>query len=142
MTFQNRTPKFINPKDARSLTKENGTKVDYFLFDTFEIHTNIIPKNCVQDWHSHQDIEEIIVVTKGILLLEWLENKIKQRKITCGEMIRMNNSIHRISNIENSPVECTVFRFVSPEKNQSEVIKNDKQVYSDEEIEKLLLFKT
>lgn len=142
MTFQNRTPKFIDPKDAISITKENGTKVGYYLFDTFEIHTNLIPEMSVQDWHSHQDIEEIIVVNKGSLLLEWIENEIKQRKVNCGEIIRMNNSIHRISNIENSSAECTIFRFVAPEKDQSEVIKNDKRIYTDEEIGNLLLFET
>ncbi|MFD2386457.1 hypothetical protein [Enterococcus rivorum] len=63
-----RKPKIVKQNEALSLKKENGTEVDYFLFDKFEVHTNIIPAGCVQDWHSHQAIEEIIVVNEGTLL--------------------------------------------------------------------------
>lgn len=139
MEFLNQgTPNIIGKNDGIFVKKENGTQVEYFLFDHFEIHTNIIPAGCVQDWHAHKKIEEIIVINSGILFLEWLEDDICSKEITSGQMIRMNNSIHRISNICESKVECTIFRFVAPNENQAEIIKNDKRIYSEEEIKKLI----
>ena len=134
----NQKPDIIKQTEALSVKKENGTEVDYFLFDTFEVHANIIPNGCIQDWHSHQEIEEIIVVNEGTLLLEWIDNGLMKKNVETGEIIRMNNSIHRLSNQGNSEVKCTIFRFVSPTGNQSDTIKNDKKVYSDDEVQSFL----
>ena len=67
-------PDILDQTDAISITKENKTNVDYFLFDTFEIHKNMLPVGCVQDWHQHSSIEEIILINSGTLLLERIEN--------------------------------------------------------------------
>ncbi|MTD37646.1 cupin [Erwinia sp. CPCC 100877] len=131
-------PTIVNKKQALSVTKENGTEVSYFLFDKFEVHTNVIPVNCIQDWHAHQLIEEIIVLNKGSLLLEWLTDGLKRKKVSTGEVIRMNNSIHRISNEDQVTAECTIFRFVSPSAPQAAEIQSDKRVYSQQEINELL----
>lgn len=131
-------PTITNPTEAISITKENGTKVGYFLFDKFEVHTNVIPGGCVQDWHIHNKIEEIIIINEGTLLLEWIDAGVMKQKVKTGEIIRMNNSIHRISNEEKSEAKCTIFRFISPEENQADRIKNDKKIYSDRDIKKLI----
>jgi quercetin dioxygenase-like cupin family protein len=131
-------PVIVNKEQALTVTKENGTEVAYFLFDKFEVHTNVIPAQCIQDWHAHQIIEEIVVLTKGTLLLEWLAEELQSKKVSTGEIIRMNNSIHRISNVDQEPAECTIFRFVSPKSSQAEAIKEDKRVYSEEEITAIL----
>ncbi|MBM7689967.1 hypothetical protein BCR24_13800 [Enterococcus ureilyticus] len=135
---EKKNPIIIDQTNAVSVTKENGTDVSYFLFDTFEVHTNVIPAGCVQDWHVHNKIEEIIVVNEGTLFLEWIESAIINKTVTTGEMIRMNNSIHRISNTSDTVAKCTIFRFVSPSEDQSEIIKTDKKIYSEEEIASLV----
>jgi len=130
-------PDILDQADAISIVKENKTIVDYFLFDTFEIHKNLVPAGCVQDWHQHKMIEEIIFINSGSLLLEWMDAGDKKKLVKTGEIIRMNNSIHRISNLGSFDAEFIVFRFVSPNKDQSNIIKADKKVYTDEEIEVL-----
>lgn len=128
-------PTIIKKSKAITVEKANKTSVDYFLFDTFEIHQNIVPSGCVQDWHQHTKIEEIILIHSGSLQLEWLENGYHKKEVNTGEIIRMNKSIHRISNIGQAEVTFTVFRFVATNENQSTIIKTDKKIYSEEEID-------
>ena len=134
----NKRPTITKQDESLSIKKENGTVVDYFLFDKFEVHTNSIPAGCVQDWHIHNDIEEIILVHEGSLHLEWIETERIEQEVQTGEIIRMNKSIHRLSNPGTSEAKCVIIRFVSPTENQQEKIKNDKIIYSDAEIEQLL----
>ena len=137
--MNNRKVDILNKTDAISIEKENGTLVDYFLFNEFEIHYNKIPVNCVQDWHSHHAIEEIISVDQGELIVEWIENNAIFTKIVKEkEIIRMKNSIHRLSNRSNAKVKCTIFRFVPQHRDNSQVIKNDKKSYSNCEIKNIL----
>ena len=56
--------------DSISVTKENKTKVDYYVFDEFEVHLNRIPPNSKQEWHLHKIIEEVLVVTEGQVVVE------------------------------------------------------------------------
>ena len=129
----------IEKTDAISVEKDNGTLVDYFLFEEFELHYNTIPINCVQDWHSHHAIEEIIVVEQGEIVVEWIENgKIFTKIVKEKEIIRMKNSIHRLSNRSNTAVECTIFRFVPQHQDYSQKIKKDKTSYSINDIQLLL----
>ena len=39
--------------EAISVEKDNGTKVNYFLYPEFEINQNVLPANTIQDWHKH-----------------------------------------------------------------------------------------
>lgn len=129
----------INKTAAISVEKDNGTFVDYFLFEEFEVHYNKIPENCVQDWHSHNAIEEIIVVDQGSLVVEWIEDKtIYTKTVEEKEIIRMKNSIHRLSNPSNTIAECTIFRFVPHHQDYSQLIKQDKKEYSLSEIQSIL----
>lgn len=129
----------IEKTDAISVEKDNGTLVDYFLFEEFELHYNTIPTNCVQDWHSHHAIEEIIVVEQGELVVEWIEkDKIFTKRVKEKEIIRMKSSIHRLSNRSNTAVKCTIFRFVPQHQDYSQKIKTDKTSYSINDIQLLL----
>lgn len=81
--------------EAISVEKDNGTKVNYFLYPEFEIYQNVLPANTIQDWHKHQSIEEIIVPTKGNVTIQVLENNaIKTYTANCGEVLRVKQSIH------------------------------------------------
>ena len=122
--------KFIDIRqlsEAISVEKDNGTKVNYFLYPEFEIHQNVLPANTIQDWHKHQAIEEIIIPTKGNVTIQVLEdNAIKTYTANCGDVLRVKDSIHRIIGDTKEEVQFTVFRFVPSGNDQSDKIKNDK----------------
>ncbi len=113
--------------EAISVEKDNGTKVNYFLYPEFEIHQNVLPANTIQDWHKHQAIEEIIVPTKGNVTIQVLEdNAVRTYTANCGEVLRVKQSIHRIIGDDKEETEFIVFRFVPTGSDQSDKIKNDK----------------
>lgn len=113
--------------EAISVEKDNGTKVNYFLYPEFEIHQNVLPANTIQDWHKHQAIEEIIVPTKGNVTIQVLEdNAVRTYTAKCGEVLRVKQSIHRIIGDVKEETEFIVFRFVPTGSDQSDKIKHDK----------------
>jgi quercetin dioxygenase-like cupin family protein len=134
-SYKKNHPEILAKKQAIFVEKDNGTQVDYFLFDTCEVHMNRIPPGSIQDWHAHEKIDELVIVNSGRLFLEWLEAGYHHKEVSAGEIIRMNNSVHRLSNLSELEATCTIFRYVVPNENQATIIKNDKKVFSDEEIE-------
>lgn len=113
--------------EAISVEKDNGTKVNYFLYPEFEIHQNVLPANTIQDWHKHQAIEEIIVPTKGNVTIQVLEdNAVRTYTANCGEVLRVKQSIHRIIGDVKEETEFIIFRFVPTGSDQSDKIKHDK----------------
>ncbi len=120
-------PEILSGKDAIHVDKENGTAVDYFIFPEFEIHRNRISPHSIQEWHRHQVIEEVIVVTQGEMTLSFLENGIARRRTVKQDMvIRVKNSIHTLSNETDFPCFFTVFRFIPDGTDKREQIKRDK----------------
>lgn len=119
----------IKKENAISVIRKDKTIVDYFIFDEEEIHVNILPPNTVQDWHRHQKIEEIIYVIKGRITVEWFENDdVKSADLVEDQMVRVNQSIHRILNNTKKAAKLIVFRLVLTGENLREIIKNDKQI--------------
>lgn len=113
--------------EAISVEKDNGTKVNYFLYPEFEIHQNVLPANTIQDWHKYQAIEEIIVPTKGNVTVQVLEdNAVRTYNANCGEVLRVKQSIYRIIGDVKEETELIVFRFVPTGSDQSDKIKHDK----------------
>ena len=89
---------------------KNGTQVDYYIFDEFEIHQCKISPHSIQEWHKHEKIEEVIVVTKGEICVKWKEdNTIKTEKISKGFILKVKNSIHTIENRTECHAEFNVF---------------------------------
>ncbi len=79
-----------NSKEALSRVKKNGTEVQYFLYPEFEVHTNKIPPGSIQDWHRHQQVEEVIVVTSGKISIETIENATLERaEVKQGDVLRV-----------------------------------------------------
>lgn len=115
--------------DGISVTKENKTDVDYFIFDEFEVHLNKIPPNTKQEWHKHEIIEEVLVVTKGELIVRWKENEsIEERTVLKDNIVRVKKSIHTIENHTDEWAEFTVFRMVPSGEDKREIIKRDKVI--------------
>ena len=116
-----------NSKEALSRVKKNGTEVQYFLYPEFEVHTNKIPSGGIQDWHRHQQVEEVIVVTSGKISIETIENATLERaEVKQGDVLRVKNSIHRLLNRNRTSASFIVFRFVPQGVSQADIIKNDK----------------
>jgi uncharacterized cupin superfamily protein len=115
--------------NAISVVKENKTNVDYFIFDEFEIHLNKIPPHSKQEWHKHEIIEEILVVTDGQVVIRWKEDEaIINRSLSKDSIARVKNSTHTIENITDNWAEFTVFRMIPTGNVKREIIKNDKIV--------------
>lgn len=115
--------------DSISVTKENKTKVDYYIFDEFEVHLNRIPPNSKQEWHLHKIIEEVLAVTEGQVDIMWKENeKFMHETLVKGSLVRVKRSIHVIENTSNNWAEFIVFRMVPSGNINREIIKNDKVV--------------
>lgn len=103
----------LTKKDAISVLKENGTQVDYYIFDEFEIHQCKISPHSIQEWHKHEKIEEVIVVTQGDICVKWKEdNAIKAETVSKGFILRVKDSIHTIENRTECYAEFNVFRMV------------------------------
>lgn len=118
---------FLTRNDAISVNKENKTKVDYFIFDEYEIHLNTILPQAIQEWHYHTRIEEVILVTKGILTGKWNEGDVIHIKdIQVNEIVRVESSVHTFENRTNEEVDFIVFRLVLDGKNKRKLIKKDK----------------
>jgi mannose-6-phosphate isomerase-like protein (cupin superfamily) len=112
--------------------KENLTKVNYFIFDEYEIHFNIIPSKTSQEWHMHREIEEALFVISGEILVRWKDNNIIREKLVYkNSVIRVKNSIHTLENLTNEEATFVVFRMVPDGTNKREIIKNDKVIFSN-----------
>lgn len=118
----------INSLDnAIHVVKGNGTEVNYFLFPEYEVHLNRIPKGVVQEWHYHSKLEEVIVVTKGVLTCKWIEqDKEYSKQVHEGEVVQVRKSLHTFENNTSEDVLFIVFRLVLDGKDKRELIKNDK----------------
>ncbi|WP_025869180.1 cupin domain-containing protein [Enterococcus crotali] len=129
----------MTKNDSIFAKKEDGTNVNYYIFPEFEIHLNLVPGNTTQEWHTHQSIEEILVITDGQIRVETIADGKKSHK-DCqkGDVIRMNSSLHRILNLQNIEATFAVFRFVPQGMDNREIIKNDKIEYSENEVATIL----
>ena len=111
--------------------KENLTKVNYFIFDEYEIHFNIIPSKTSQEWHMHREIEEALFVISGEILVRWKDNNIiREKLVSKNSVIRVKNSIHTVENRTNEEATFLVYRMVPDGTNKREIIKNDKVIFS------------
>lgn len=122
---------FLDRKDAITVHKTNGTDVSYYIFEESEIHLNTIKPGSVQEWHFHSDIDECLLITKGVLTCRWLEDdKEKARTVAEHGIVRVGNSIHTFANETDEEVEFVVFRSVPDGRDKREIIKKDKVVVS------------
>ncbi|MDD8048239.1 MAG: cupin domain-containing protein [Thomasclavelia sp.] len=120
---------YLKLKDSIYVEKESGTNVNYYIFDEFEIHINVLKPHTIQEWHYHSYIDENIVVTKGKLHCRYIEdNKEKDVYIGKNEVLRVLHSTHTIENDTDEEVEFIVFRFIPQGKDNKELIKSDKTV--------------
>lgn len=116
----------IRQAQSIHVQKDNKTLVDYFLFDEYEIHYNIIPPNCVQEWHYHAKIEEAILVTKGTLEVYWKGKETYHQTLLAGDLVQVKDAMHTFCNESKKTAEFIVFRLVLDGKSKKDIIKHDK----------------
>lgn len=119
-----------NSDSVIKVSKENGTDLLYYIFNDFEIHYNEIhPKTC-QEWHSHKDIEEVLLIINGTISYQWKQDDIiKDISLSEKDLVRTNHSIHRLENKTNQLVTFIVFRKKIGFNDDRELFKNDKQIF-------------
>ena len=119
----------ITKDDSIFVEKESGTSVNYFLFNEYEIHLNKIKPHSIQEWHKHNNIEEVLVVTSGEIVVWWMESDEKRfRVIEKGTVVRVKKSIHTLENRSNNISEFIVYRMILKGENNRDKIKNHKIV--------------
>ena len=100
------------------------------LLNDDEIHYNKINPRTLQEWHRHHRISENIFILKGELVYRYLDetNKEQSLKLKQGDLLSIDKDIHTFENQTDEVVEFIVFRYLPSYKNQSEMIKNDKEI--------------
>lgn len=122
-------PEIITIEDSISVVKENRTKVNYFIFNEYEIHLNTIPSGAIQEWHFHSRLEESILVLTGELLLSWQDQgQIYNQLLKEGTVVQVKDSVHTFSNTSGFDTSFVVFRFIPDGQDKRELIKNDKTI--------------
>ena len=117
----------IHQSDAIHREKPDGTRVDYYLQPEYEIHYNEIPAGIVQEWHSHEQIEDVVLIIEGQLEVKWINDK-EERKasLKSGDLVRVENTIHTFANTGDREAKFLVFKMVLEGKNNSKILKEDK----------------
>jgi mannose-6-phosphate isomerase-like protein (cupin superfamily) len=119
--------KIIHKKDAVHADKPEGTSVDYYLRDEYELHCNEQAPNTTQTWHHHKAILEALFIIEGELTAEWKENgENKKQPVKSGDLIETENTPHTFSNHTDKAVRFIVIKLVPIGKNKKEILKNDK----------------
>ena len=123
-------PEIIRQADAISIIKENKTSVSYYIFNEYEIHTNTIPPDSIQEWHYHSVIEETILVTRGQMTFSWKDDDgaVREQILQKGDLVRVGASVHTFSNHSGQDTDFVVFRFVPDGQDKRRQIKTDKTV--------------
>ncbi len=115
--------------DSIYVEKENQTKVNYFIFDEYEIHINTLPPHSIQEWHKHNKIEEVIFVISGKLKILWKEaEQTECRIVSENSIIRVKDSIHTLENDSDEDIRFLVYRMVPDGIDKRNIIKNDKEL--------------
>jgi mannose-6-phosphate isomerase-like protein (cupin superfamily) len=107
--------------------KGDGTRVNYYLFDEYEIHANTIEPGTIQGWHHHDRIVETLYVVSGSIEARWVQDGTTQtRRLDRGDVIEVGASVHTFANPFHLPAEFLVFRFVPDGTTKRDLIKGDR----------------
>jgi quercetin dioxygenase-like cupin family protein len=121
-------PEIVKESDAITVTKDDGTKVSYYIFPEFEVHANTVVAGTIQNWHYHKAIEEVIFVTSGQIEVMWLDEKKQKAKkiLKAGDICRLGSSVHNVANQTKETATFLVYRLIPTGNNQHVLIKGDR----------------
>ncbi len=118
---------FIERGSTPHINKEHGTSIWYYIFPEHEIHYNEMQPNTTQPWHHHVRTDESIFIIKGRLRISWFDHEKQYSKdLDQGTVIRIEDSVHTVSNPTDDVSTFIVFKFVPRGEDLHDLIKNDK----------------
>ncbi len=121
--------KVIHKKDTLHADKPEGTKVDYYLRDEYEVHFNEQVPQSTQRWHHHEKILETIFIIEGELTAQWKENgKVMREIVRQGDLIETENTPHTFTNHTDNVVKFLVIKQILSGENKKELLKIDKVI--------------
>ncbi len=119
--------KIISKKDTNFINKPDGTKINYYLFDEYELHYNEIAPKAAQEWHHHEKIWETIFIMQGSLIVKWKDGKnIKKRILRKGDVVEVEKTPHTFINHTNKLTKFLVVKQILSNKSKRKVFKTDK----------------
>lgn len=121
--------KIIKKSEAIHVDKSEGTKVDYYLRNEYEIHYNEQMPESTQTWHHHEKISETLFIIDGELTVKWKENNIdKTQIISTGDLIETETTPHTFMNHTSKIIKFLVIKQIFSGENKTELLKTDKVV--------------
>lgn len=119
--------KILSKKDALHIQKPEGTIVDYYLFNEYEIHYNEQIPESTQAWHHHEKIWETLFIIEGELLAQWKEKgETKSQTVSAGDLIETERTPHTFTNNSGKTVKFLVFKQMPHDQDYKEILKSDK----------------
>ena len=117
----------IRKKDSILRKRDDLTQINSYLFDEYEIHYNELPPHAKQGWHSHDKIEEVLLVLDGQLNILYLKDNQEQKEILeCGDLVRFEKTMHTIENTINQTSKFLVFKLILDGKKKTDIFVSDK----------------
>ncbi|MDD7968431.1 cupin domain-containing protein [Actinomycetospora lemnae] len=121
-------PEIHRGSAGETITKPDGTRVRYCLFDEYEVHYNELPAGVRQAWHHHEQVEEAICVTDGQVTLHWIDDGGGQQATTLdrGDLVRLGTAPHTLENQSTSTAQFVVVKTVPSGGGHRETFLTDK----------------
>ena len=117
----------IHKDDASHVDKPEGTKIDYYLRDEYEVHYNEQVSGSTQTWHHHEQILETLFIIEGELTAKWKEcGETVEEIVRAGDLIETENTPHTFTNHTDKVVKFLVIKQVLSGKSKKELLKTDK----------------
>lgn len=119
--------KITKQNQAISQIRDDGTNINYYIFDEYEIHAAILPVGIKQPWHHHTKQSEVIYVISGQIQFHYFDGQQKQIMVLHpGEVVEVEDTPHTFSNPFDQPCQMMAFRFIPTGKKTQHIIKSDK----------------
>ncbi|HEX3099906.1 MAG TPA: cupin domain-containing protein [Patescibacteria group bacterium] len=119
--------KIISEHDVTFVSKPEGVDVTYYLFNEYEIITNVQAPGTTQVWHHHDHIWETMLMIEGEMTAEWVEDgENKSQIIRAGDLVESERTSHTFSNNSGDPAKFVTFKQVLSGRNHQDVFKSDK----------------
>ena len=119
--------KIIHKTDAQHVDKPEGTKVDYYLRDEYEVHYNEQAPQSTQTWHHHDHVLETLFIIEGELTAKWREtDKEVVEIVSAGDLIETERTPHAFTNHTDRVVKFIVIKQVPSGQNKVKLLKTDK----------------
>ena len=121
--------KILHKKDVLHIDKPEGTKVDYYIRDEYEVHFNEQIPQSTQKWHHHEKILETLFIIEGELTVQWKENgKVMIEIVRHGDLIETEDTPHTFTNHTDNVVKFLVIKQVLSGENKKDLLKADKVI--------------